>query len=84
MRQYVLYCPFVLYKPNVGCCVKHENVLENCKKFKSTIKFTINMKQLHTLEHDKLVIKGEVPMSKVATNTNLKLPLLLKPASRGW
>ena len=26
------------------------------------------------------VIEGEVPMSKVSTNTNLKLPLLLKPA----
>ena len=27
---------------------------------------------------------GEVPMSKVATNTNLKVPLPLKPAPPGW
>ena len=51
-------------------------------------------KLLHLLHHPQLIsrrydswifsmTRGEVPMSKVATNTNLKLPLLLKPASPG-
>ena len=43
------YTALLYSRPNVGCCVKHENVLKNCKKFKSTIKFTINPKQLLNL-----------------------------------
>ena len=35
-------------------------------------------------QHRTVQTRGEAPMSKIATNTNLKLPLLLKPAQPGW